>query len=413
MKCHNCKESVPSGDQFAGGGKIYCCDCFNDLFTRCAHNGELCVNDEVYYGDDKPLCIKCIKLLGFGLCLGCSEYTRHGRTTEGRFFCNNCMAGCMDCSKWGIRVHMETLPCGWVCKSCYKKSYTKCVDCGDKIHKNRTFEEDRGPCCETCALKLDYSSYETYYGDTYDTIKSERCFGLEVETHRCKNYADLEYHDAWRAKYEDTVDGKEFASAILCGDKGLEAIDDLCKVAKVNSWEVNDTCGLHIHVDLTKESVKSLRRIAFAYEYTRYVWKELVSKERQDNTWCSSGEFDFDARKLKTKKDWRELAYDTNRYSWVNWCAYNRFGSLEIRSHEGTVDDVAIKNWTKAHLSFVDWAVKHSISKIEETFSGNLVNNFDALCDIWEQAGHSNLVAYYIEKTDMNLQESTWELCEV
>jgi hypothetical protein len=258
---------------------------------------------------------------------------------------------------------------------------------------------DGGNHCNRCDTMPDFNRPDEKTGQSFDEIASELYFGVEIETHRCKHYMQLQQDEYWGAKSDPTVRGKEFDSVKMNGDEGLDAIRRICNFADEHEWRVDHRCGLHLHIDMTSFSARQLRAIAYAYNRTATIWESLVDEARSDTGWCDFASLsDHRIQRLKNKEQWRQMSHDVEHYRWLNWCAYTEHGSLELRFHEGAIDGDTIVNWVKAHTSFIDWAAKAGCTKVKQVLVGNAGQQFETLCGIWEDYGHTDLCSFYYEK---------------
>ncbi len=200
---------------------------------------------------------------------------------------------------------------------------------------------------------------------------SARCYGIELETDECGGYMDLQDSGAWGAKIDPTVDGKEFYSAILSGDEGLDAVREWAKLADSNGWSAFDNAGYHLHIDMRNESDDSLYAIAYAYRATQEVWLTFVDKCRPSGSYAHRCNWDCgDILQRADDLSFYSWSRKNTRYMWFNTCAYGKFTTFEIRAHEGTCDGDAIINWVKAHIRFADWASGKGLDGVEEALSG-------------------------------------------
>jgi len=232
--------------------------------------------------------------------------------------------------------------------------------------------------------------------ENYDKVGSPRKFGLELETDECDNYEDL--NGGWfGAKDDPTVDGKEFFSAILNGNKGMEAVDCITGFADDNNWKCDSSCGYHLHLDMSDESAEGLKGIALAYQMTYNVWVEFIKQGRKNSSYCSGTYDGIDwIKDLTSCDEWLRMSRNTSRYHWVNWAAYSRHSTLEVRMHEGTVDGRKVRNWVRAHTTFADWASELGYDGVLAAFDRcNTYTKFDVMCKIWENAGCSDLAGFY------------------
>jgi hypothetical protein len=188
----------------------------------------------------------------------------------------------------------------------------------------------------------------------------------------------------------------EFASSVLSGCTGFAAIHDICDYAEENGWAVDDDCGLHVHFDMRGESNDSLKAIALAYKMTYEVWTRFVDSDRIDNTFCKPSRAGCDA--LYKAPEFFFFAEDQSRYEWINFAAYNRHRTFEVRIHEGSIDANRICNWVKAHAVFIDWAASVGWAKVRNTLvcmDTNEQNEF--IAQLWCAAGCEDVAEYYQE----------------
>lgn len=113
---------------------------------------------------------------------------------------------------------------------------------------------------------------------------------------------------------------------------------------------------------------KWLRNMFYFYTLYSQVMEDMVSNSRRvGNTYCIPLGFSYelsDIEKCKTIDDLKTLwykgrnphgHYDDSRYHNVNLHSYwDRHGTVEIRSHGGTIDPYKIILWTKLHQKIAD-----------------------------------------------------------
>ena len=209
---------------------------------------------------------------------------------------------------------------------------------------------------------------------TYDRLGSTRRFGIELEFDELPNDAlEVEEHTIFGAKEDGSVNGGEFVSPILYGDDGLEACEDFCDLARLNEFEVGDNCGFHLHCEVPEEGVDSFKRAILAYHYTYDFWKGTSSIPNRRNDYCDAHK--FGPEEIEGSGDNQEgvkrWTTGFSRYAWFNVAAYHRFGTIEIRVHEGTRDQTDVVNWVIAHARFIDAVSELSVGQITRLFGGS------------------------------------------
>ena len=418
--CHECGAPAKSGSENIRG-YVYCRDCAFDLFQECEQCGEQTPNGELNYCGGTAACETCAADLGFKRCEGCECWERSSDildTGADGCLCSDCAKdlGYEQCDNCKALLKEGDSRIEWVargtyagsnsnytyCGTCADELLAQCEDCGNWLLDSEMQNSDGGLYCDLCDNMPDFDRKDEITGQKFDKIVSELYFGVELETHRCKRYMFLEDDDFWGAKCDHTVRGKEFDSAKMNGDEGLAAVRRLCAFAEDNNWRVDPRCGFHLHIDMTGFTARQLRAIAYAYNRTPDIWESFVDSSRADCGWCDFASLNENKiRGLKTKADWRSMAYDTERYRWLNWEAYRTHGSLELRFHEGTIDCDQVINWIKAHTSFIDWVADAGCTKVKQDLGGDVNKQFKTLCDIWLEYGHTDLCDFYHAKSNL------------
>lgn len=99
---------------------------------------------------------------------------------------------------------------------------------------------------------------------------------------------------------------------------------------------VNNTCGTHVHFDLRNADENTATLYANRIVRCIQALKTLLPKSRRDNKFCKEA--------VNTFKD---RGRPEDRYSFVNLLSYNKYRTLEIRGHSGTIIASKILNWIK------------------------------------------------------------------
>ncbi len=294
----------------------------------------------------------------------------HGR-------CPICFVNCTMCREYVTRdeswqYRSEIGGTDYFCRRCYCNRFTNCLTCERIIdHMNLScWGYDTRYCSPQCRPRKQFEQDKNWLGiPVYDEIKSTRKFGVEIETHTSPNYQNWIEDSCWGAKIEGSTRGMEFVSPALYGDDGLESIRSVCK--QIEGYSVNSACGLHIHIDLTKSFAEERKAIALAYHYTRIIWGKFVNEDRRDTEYSLQNDDSECHWNEQSILEGDDCPYPYTRYIWVNWLAYREHNTVEIRSHEGTLDAEAICNWIKAHTRFIDAVSKMSVGEVTRLFRTN------------------------------------------
>lgn len=215
------------------------------------------------------------------------------------------------------------------------------------------------------------------YLRAYKTKLSSQVFN-EKKPKNTKNHIGVEIEFF----IEEGVDSKEFAiafaeaglsenvtlkddSSIKCDDnngdtshevtvidsemKIHETIGKVCKILEYFNAKVNESCGLHIHIDARKRSpLLVLRRLLNAQ---KYLFK-LVPHSRRNNQFCQLAPLSHSIEA-------------TSRYYAINPASYNKFKTIEVRLHSGTVNAEKIQNWIELITKIISHGVVKNSPKLE------------------------------------------------
>ena len=105
----------------------------------------------------------------------------------------------------------------------------------------------------------------------------------------------------------------------------------------ISDHRVNTSCGLHVHLDCRGRLETDVRAVAKRMTAWLIALREFVPESRRNNS------------------DYAALSFsETNRYRAVNFTAFHKYKTLEIRLHSGTVDYTKIIAWIRlVELLFV------------------------------------------------------------
>lgn len=180
-------------------------------------------------------------------------------------------------------------------------------------------------------------------------------------------YGYSQRQGGWQVTYDSTIrlqHGFELISPPLCGDEGLAEVEKVCKVLAECGATVNESCGMHVHVDgadLNLEQMKNLFRLFTKFEPC---FDELVSPSRR----ASGSDFARTVRgalgttlpaafeRINEMRRVDDFSSYVSRYSKLNPHALLRHGTVEIRMHNGTICAKKILPWIALCVGMVERA---------------------------------------------------------
>jgi hypothetical protein len=364
--CDNCGDVIATDDaRGSEDGDTYCESCYDERYTRCESCNREITRDDAIGHNGSDYCESCFDDR-YATCSACGDTVPvddSRNSDDGDTYC----------------------------ESCYWERYTTCDRCDQEIDRENSYCSGDGTYCESCYPGEEWEDGYFTPSDCFDEIRSRRRFGVELETSECGGYENLRDETSFGCKEDGSITGKEFVSPVLSSDDGLAEIRHFCRLAR--RFDVDDSCGYHLHVDAENLDVTTLQRVALAYLRTEEIWQSFVPEARRENQYCQSIRWSAsEVRAVESKDKFRYWASGQDRYQWFNVHSYPCHGSLEIRLHTGTLDSDKVCNWVKAHLRFVDWVVNGGdINRL----TGTIQERFAVLSEIWAD---DDLTAFYVER---------------
>jgi len=373
-------------------------------------------NGEHYHCDNCGLPQDSINECGSGSECGCCEC----------FHCDNCDPchenGCHECGN-----------CDSHCDC------NHCNECNDN-YSNNDFCSDCEYCNGCCSCNEDVD--EDYSADSLKhfipTVKTRKGFsctrlvGVEWEYNSCDNSSSplKEWSTRWNgAIQEDGSCGMEIVTPPLGGDYIRLALTELASAFKKSDAKVNDTCGIHVHVDARDLKWDDMYRLLKVYAKVEPLLYLIAGQQRINNTYClpcgkefmgafnsaygisvNDGRGASKASKDERKKNLADLKVSimrfplgfsddrdgrraitetkqyhrhnrakkaSGRYRGMNiapWVAGRMHGhgskikrdaTIEFRIHRNSLDAERVIGWAQLCAKMVDWAANSSNKELE------------------------------------------------
>ncbi|MBO7045657.1 MAG: amidoligase family protein [Prevotella sp.] len=194
-----------------------------------------------------------------------------------------------------------------------------------------------------------------------------RNFGVEIEAYNCtrerlarelrsagisvqvEGYNHTDHSDHWKLVTDSSLHGNntfELVSPILHGEAGIDELEKVCWVLDLCDVKVNDSCGLHIHMDAHDFTMDTWRNLAITYKRLEPVIDAFMPGSRRNNRYCQplSGISETAIRGAQTVTELRR-AFHNDRYHKVNLEAYARHCTVEFRQHGGSTNFTKMSAW--------------------------------------------------------------------
>lgn len=204
-----------------------------------------------------------------------------------------------------------------------------------------------------------------------------RRFGIEIEAYNCQrerlarelreagiNVAVEGYNhttrDHWKLVTDSSLRGNdtfELVSPVLQGESGLQELQKVCWVLEYCDVKVNDSCGLHIHMDAADFTLDTWKNLAITYKNLESVIDAFMPGSRRDNYYCKSLSR-ISATSIQQAQSISDLqtAFGNNRYHKLNLEAYSRHRTVEFRQHSGSTNFTKMENWIRFVANMITFA---------------------------------------------------------
>ena len=208
-------------------------------------------------------------------------------------------------------------------------------------------------------------------------------FGVEIEAYNCtrerlarelrdagirvavENY-NHDTRDHWKLVYDASLSGNdtfELVSPILVGEDGLRELETVCWVLDLCDVKINDSCGLHVHMDAANFNMDTWKNLALTYKRLESVIDSFMPRSRRDNQYCRSLNAISEV-KIRSASTISELqrVFNNQRYYKLNLEAYSRHRTVEFRQHSGTTDFTKMEKWIRFLNGLITFAQTGNIS---------------------------------------------------
>jgi hypothetical protein len=214
------------------------------------------------------------------------------------------------------------------------------------------------------------------FHDSKGSIK--RFCGVELEISDIKNHDKVyEVVNKWGGQIgeDGSIDGEntaEIRTAPARGKLFIQQIKEICGVLNEVGAEVNESCGLHVHVDARDFTSEDLFKVALLWEKYEPTMFRKVAKHRRNNSYCAKMGNVLSSI-VKTQNElpmnkidrFREEFNDLDKNCSLNFNPILEFGTIENRMLEGCIDADKIIKWAEINSKMIDFCKKVKFDKIE------------------------------------------------
>lgn len=181
--------------------------------------------------------------------------------------------------------------------------------------------------------------------------------------------------------------GFEINTAPAGGDLYIKQIKEICQFLKENDSFVDNSCGLHVHIDARDFNYTKLIKYAKVWSKVEDTMFDLIISSRKESRYCFPLKDQLIQKidKIKNNRQAAELMikniymdpYLTDvtrvktqrrpeiRYRSINLHSWIYRGTIENRMHHGTIDVEKIVNWTMLNSAILEASCQMSNRDVE------------------------------------------------
>lgn len=196
----------------------------------------------------------------------------------------------------------------------------------------------------------------------------------------------------WTIMSDASVNGQggqacEFVTP-KCTYEDIETVQECIRALRKAGAKVNQSCGLHIHIDGANHDAKSLKNLAFTFRAKQDLIFKAVAPERSGNHYCQPLTDDLvdnikkiknlDGDKMKdawygTYADFRDTSahYHASRYHALNLHSLWYRGTVEFRLFRSTLHAGEVRAYLSLCLAMSAAAINAKRASAEPLDNGN------------------------------------------
>lgn len=193
--------------------------------------------------------------------------------------------------------------------------------------------------------------------------------------------------------------GMEAVSPILQGEEGYRQLSLMLTAIVETGGKVDKSCGLHIHHDANDLTPAQVAKLVGIYVTNQHLMDQLVSRSRRAGAarYCMPVSTDEHDRIQDTLKGGHRVgAHLVSRFKTINVMSYPKYGTIEIRQHQGTLSTKKITAWHK-----VGQAMVHAAMDPAEATAPRFEALPDLMAYLTEKGGlDAGTAAYMLERAE-------------
>lgn len=194
-----------------------------------------------------------------------------------------------------------------------------------------------------------------------------RRYGVEFEASYPRGVGRYEISSAlsaaglsgWRVKTDISIRGNgwEVVTPPLSGEEGIEEIKRGLRVLRGLGATVDQSTGTHVHHEIRDLDLAAVKRFARTFANAQNLISGLVAPSRR-NAYYSRTFSPEMAREVEAISELSRIGSYGTKYRSLNFLPYGRYGTVEIRQHQGTLSGEKIATWIRFGQALIDTAAE-------------------------------------------------------
>ena len=226
-----------------------------------------------------------------------------------------------------------------------------------------------------------FNTTATHVGGGYDTYSVRAPDGRQWNLVR-----DQSIHRRNSRGYTDRHEYSVEMVSPICTYEDIGTIQELVRKLRMAGAKVNDSCGIHVHVDASKHDVKTLRNLVNIMASKEDLLYKALNVEVERERYCKKVDVRFleelNRKRPKQMVDLEDLWYEGygyNRHAHYNNSRYRALnlhsvftkGTVEFRLFNSTLHAGEVKSYIQLCLAINAQALKQKCASRAKTQSPN------------------------------------------
>lgn len=165
--------------------------------------------------------------------------------------------------------------------------------------------------------------------------------GIEIELEEVNNYPDVESSTLWSLTSDGSLRGRHSVEYVLSRPMASYSLDKALKYlpTKIKGFEPSERTSLHLHINVRDLTIAQLNSFIMIYLMIEPLLFNQLPKERKESIFCLPLHKTVPTcRAIANSIRARLNGRNVGRNSALNFNAVQKFGTLELRVFQATID---------------------------------------------------------------------------